>query len=493
MAACLSLLAAASVHAQDEVVDTFDTDAAGWAKWWGGAAQQYLFDDSKDADGSPTSGSLKIVVDYDLGTLGGDNQFSALRDLPNGVIDATRYLRLEFDLWVDPASPNNGADFGYLEFGARHTDYSQSYFGNLRVPVADAGKWIHVERTIPNDIAKLSDVAGVSLKMWSGGGDGFTGTATMWVDNIRFIAPVVELPPPTVDIAPAAAGLHLFTNTAGAYDRQNVRTLSQDVSWVGVATPENPVSYEFTVAEAPLAEGLQTHIFLAAGADIPNWMSAPDWNQESVVFLDLWNDGTGGGSLTFRYKVSEPNGNTQLYGAGSLGSVGSAVMAGTWTLTWTSDRDCTVTTPEGGVGTFALPEGTETAFGGPMKAYFGVQANNPANVNRLVRLSRIRITGIPSPVDDDFAMGLIDPGTWEVVASNATGLFAVGPDVHWWLKWSVPAPGWVPQHRLDLGGGFWTDFTSTSAITINGMRWFPVNEVEAALEPEQGFFRLVKW
>ena len=104
MASCLLAVTTAR-GADDLILNTFATadEAAQWSRWWGAAAQTYEFDATRDASDDPASGSLKVTVQFDLATHGGDNQFAALRQF--NAVDGTKYTNLVMDLYWDPASP----------------------------------------------------------------------------------------------------------------------------------------------------------------------------------------------------------------------------------------------------------------------------------------------------------------------------------------------------------------------------------------------------
>src|ERR1044072_7909783 len=118
----------------DVTIDTFDvaTSASQWGKWWGSAIQEYEWDGGVDAGGNLASGSLKIPATFNLAAYGGDNQFASLRSF--SPIDASKYESLVMDILWDPSSPVRPfSDFGYLEPGFRHLDYSQNWLPGLTV------------------------------------------------------------------------------------------------------------------------------------------------------------------------------------------------------------------------------------------------------------------------------------------------------------------------------------------------------------------------
>ena len=98
----LCLVAAAGLRAADDfLINAFDseTEASQWARWWGSALQTYEWDASVDADGNASSGSLKVTVQFNLATYGGDNQFAALRNFTS--LDGSQYTNLVMDILWD--------------------------------------------------------------------------------------------------------------------------------------------------------------------------------------------------------------------------------------------------------------------------------------------------------------------------------------------------------------------------------------------------------
>ncbi len=502
-------------HAQDAIIDTFDSadEVAAWSRWWGAASQTYEFDPSVDANNNVASGSLKATIGFDLAANAGDNQFALIGGFPgSATLDGTKFTNLVFDLKWDPSSPpRSTGDFGVLEFGFRKADFSQLWL----IPTSPItlttnmvnGGWLHVVAPIDPTAAGLDQITGVVLKMWSGDPvSGQTGTATFWLDNVKLIANTNQsVVSPSLSIEPAEPGLRLFASAAGSqYQRQNIRTVSPEYSWVSAS---QPVTYSFTIGDYPNTNhtGFQTQIFLVPGDAVPNFESSPDYNEPNVVFLDLQNNDSGGAFATFRFKTNSPSGNSMLYNSnptngavGSLAGIGSAQVKGTWKLTFQNDTNVTLTTPGGSSTNFALPAAAAALFSGPLYAYFGVQPNQSANINQSAVLTRIQISGVATPIDESFA-GVqsdpskpldLDPLVWERVAENAPGIILVPPGSPYWINWSVPATGYQLQVSPTLTSGSWSDAGVTPTQIGNQIR----SLVTSTNLPtgRSAFFRLVK-
>jgi hypothetical protein len=509
IACSLALGAAAAAQAQtpDYTVNNFDadTEAASWIRWWGGANQIYEFDPSVDANASASSGSLKATVEFDRVAAGGDNQFALVGSFPENVtIDGSQYENLVFDLRWDPNSPKrSGGDFGFLEIGFRKSDFSQLWLDPLVVPATAADGWMRVTLPISASAAGVDQITGIVFKMWSGDpATGFIGNTVFWIDNVHLEGREdTTVPEPTMSIRKAEPGLSIIASSSGQYDRQNIQTVAPTQSFVGATSP---VSYSFTIAEYPGIEnaGFQTHLFLVPGAEGLT-DGTPDWNQPNVIFLDLQNNGAGGGSATFRYKTNSPGGNTMIYNGnpdngsvGTLASLGSDTMIGTWTLTFTNDTSVTITTPSGTSTNFAFPAESAALFADPMYVYLGVQPNQLANRGQGVRFTNFRTTGTANPIDENFA-GVVpeenpeaapdlDATVWRRAASDAAGIFVTPTDATYIVEWTVPAIGFKLQRAESLTNPEWADVAATprqvgdrvrAAITATG---------------NQGYYRLVK-
>jgi hypothetical protein len=486
--------------------NTFESaeDISGWVKWWGGTTPTFQFDGNKDADGNGDSGALMITVPYSK-DLGGDNQFSiwgSFSGTPNswGVpLNGTLYTNLEMDIYWDPSSPQApngtyGGDFRY-GFAVGAPNYSQISFDNhTTLTTNDAGRWIHL--SAPIDLTTITptitNIVGIWLKMWSGGEpNGLQGNAVFWVDNIRLNARATNAPadpPPSMAIEKATPGLRLYASAPGAqYQRQGIRTVTPSYSWVGAG---DPVTYSITITDHPKTSGFQTHIFLIPGNAIATTDNSPDYGQPNAVFLDIGGNATSGWA-TFRYKTNEPNGNTFLYNTGSIASVGSSTVIGTWNLTFNPSGDISLTSPSGGSTNFTMPTAAVALFNGPLYAYFGIQPNNPANYGLGATLGRVQIGGgVATPIDDDFSSGLLNPA-FEVVAQHPGGVIPVASDALLWLTWSLPDLGYSAE-VTDTVTGPWGQL-SVPAVQMFARKRALVRWVDAPGNVTGNyFFRLVK-
>ena len=485
-----------ALGAENIVIKFNDASESTFTRWWGNAIQTYEHDAAVDADTDSSSGSQKIVVGFDLAAFGGENQIAARRDFAS-VIDARDYTNLTFDVRFDPASPTRtGGDYGWLEFGLGPSDWSQIWLSGVAVPVS-AGLWYRVSVPLDRTAPKMDSIARFVVKMWSGGADGFTGTTTLWVDNITLNAnqDVAPPAPPIVSIEKAKPGLRIFASQPGQqYARQNIYTRnSTGYSWVGAA---EPVTYSVTLANYPDAShsGFQTHIFLVAGSNLPTWENSPDWNEPNVIFLDISGGADGSAYASFRYKTNQPNGNGMIYGTGALGGVWSPKPNGTWSLTFSGNTAITLTSPSGATTSLELPAEAAAMFADPLHVYVGAQPNQAGNIGQSVNVTRFQITGVASPIDDTFSSGALDSAVWQISAGDPAGVLTVPTGYSYWLNWSLPDDGFTFEYITgEVVDGIWQSAPGLSTpVQLGSRRW---SLIPSALEPFPGegfFYRMVK-
>ncbi len=515
--------------ADDILIDDF-TDpaaAASTVRWWGNAVQTYEHDATQDADGNAASGALKVTIEFDLAAYGGENQFSARRELAAGVVDGSQYATLEFDLKYDAGSVAAGTSgtYGTMEVGIAHSDWSQAYFGNVRTTVGENG-WRHISLPVNKLDPKLNDLRDFHFKLWSGGAaNGMTGKQTFWIDNVKLIAlPSTEPPPPppAVSVVPAKPGLNLIASGGGQYSRQGIRTTNPEHSWVDVA---GPVTYSMTITDYPALPNFTSYFYLVPAQFLGTGVTGPDWSEPKCILGAINNNADGSASMRIAYKNHVANSNgyetatenhnyyvnetfDDLYdgvtgpGAagtgkgGTLGFANSSTVLGTWSITFTNNTGLTITPPAGDPLTVSLPnEATARLFANPMYAYFGVVPGQEVNKGQAAVVSRVQVEGTANPVDEDFSAPPFDISILEKAADNAPGVVQVVPTENpYWLVWSLPAVGYLPQQSPTLGVTpefLWQDLSSAEIINANTRRLRLLNVFELS-DPDTNFFRLAK-
>jgi len=489
----LTLSTGSALAQNTNPTNTFDTAAsvASFAHWWG-ITPVITWDETLDAGNDPFSGSARLEVGF---TEEGDEQFMTHFTIANRwqwdngyVLDATTYTNLSFDLKVDPSSAVtvSGANYGNLQVGLTTSTSWDNRINppNYTIPLT-ATEWTHVDIPIDPAWPYLNEVVGFYVYMWSG--DSHTNTLTFNLDNVMLTRPSepVVIPAPTVALVPAAPGLNLIASTDVQYQRQNIRTMDTNLGWVDST---EPVTYELTIKDAPGAAtpNFQAHLFLVPA--VPN-DDAPsiDWNVPNLVWFHLENLADGGGQATFRYKTNLPGGNNMLFntdplathpsgepmGVGTLGTLPSPDILGTWKLTFSSDTDATLTAPDNATLDVSIPPAAAALFTREMRLYCGIQANNATQYGKgyvFERVSVSRPAGIL--VEDDFDGDVLDPAKWEVRAGGgANAVFVVPPSAAWWGQWTLPAVGFSPQLSDNLApGSAWKAPQSQAQIQILSTR-----------------------
>jgi hypothetical protein len=504
----------ALAQSEDLVVNAFNdaAEAGQWTRWWGSAPQTYEYDSSVDAEGQSNSGALKITIGYDLAQYGGDNQFAAQGQIGE-TVDATHYASLSMDVRFDPGSPTRPTlgDFGYLEYGLIPSDYSQVWLGGVAVASTNSG-WTHIVAPIDPGTAKIDQTVGVVLKMWAGdtGNNQLTGNTVLWVDNVKLVAATNALPPPTMAIQPVVPGLRLTaSDPAQQYQRQNVRTLASDAagmatyySWV---TAGAPVTYSVTVKSFPDAahSGFQLQVLLVSESAMPYGPNdnAVDWNATNAVFVQIANNADGTATGRFMYKTNQPSGNSMFWNTDSTnGAVGTLAMIsdpsplGTWSVTFNNNTDITLTTPSGSSTNCSMPSAAAALFADQdyaLDAYIGIQPNTTDNIGQSAILSRIQISGAPTPLDDTFSGASLDTDLWQIVAQDPTGILQVPPNSVYYLSWAAPATGFSLQVAPTLGKGSWMDSGLTNIFQVGTHKvvLIPSSGLPSA---NTGYFRLIK-
>ncbi|HTL55945.1 MAG TPA: hypothetical protein VL361_09715 [Candidatus Limnocylindrales bacterium] len=164
------------VHAQDQLVDTFDTEAtvSAWTPTWGTTPVL-----SFSTNGSP-GGALRVEADYFTGA-GTWEQAVILKTLTTAV-KASDYETVSIDVKADPSSlPTTGNQYGYFEvkYGSAGTS-----FGGVNITSTN---WTRLKWPVP---AGTPDISQILIQIGSGD---FTGKVIWELDNLSFNAPRVAI------------------------------------------------------------------------------------------------------------------------------------------------------------------------------------------------------------------------------------------------------------------------------------------------------------
>jgi hypothetical protein len=490
---------------------------ASWIYWYGlGFGNTAITNDpSMDAQNQTnTSGSLYVSLPF---TNSGDQAvFFGTFDNAYGydgtvLVPLTLVTQIAFDIHVAPGTKTNSSGtFGNITMALLEPGWNGSDFGlfsSIPIPASATNGWVHmVDTNIGADLLKAevtyAQAAGIGFNYNSYGGYP-TNPVTFWIDNasvtLATVAPPPP-PPPTVSLSPAVAGLNLFAGQGSSlYNRENIETVNNNYSWVNAS---GPVSYSFTITNYPIKSGdaFQTQIFLVPN---PGTESDPDWNEPNLIFLDMESTANGA-SATFRYKTNEPNGNTMVYGVGSLATVNSSNVQGTWTLTFNQNTNVTITTPSGTSTNFSIPDSTgatSALFQSGVVAYFGVQAGNAGAANDHIVASSFSVSGLGSGnftdnfVSDALTNGNLNLNIWETNASFSTGVQFIGGGSPYWVSWTQPAIGYSLVESPVLGkhqGANWLPVSTDPSFTagVNYTQLISTNDLPRG--KTNAFFALVQ-
>jgi len=554
--ACANLASAQAQILITNVINNFATGTqgsqpTGCGFWYGSGTAGW--DGTEFTAGS--SGSLYIQTIFSTNSdtpcteyvcLPGDNLWWS----GNGTFTPSSYQTLQFDIKWDTNSvltipqfnnpstvPANllqsWAPYGYLSGSIQGLEVDFAYQGNgsttflidTNIPTAASNGWVHISIPINPALPNIDPSVGIMFKKWLnqnwGMMDGSTATANFWVDNVILVGTAAPPPPPKLSPpVKAVQGLNVFSSTEGNsfYDRQEAELMQNTgLSWVGQATPANPVTYSFDIVGYPNSYNCEAYLFLSpnpAGND-----GAPDWNETNCAVFYLQGN-TSSAKAYFQYKVNEPGGNT-MYGGGApytnapgswdgvttpwleSGSLAafttSSGIYGTWTLQFTSDTNGTIIAPNGSSTNFVIPpynvgrfmEQTTPGF----NVYLGMQANAADGMNQAVVYGNFAVSNTASPYNENFLAdtSLDTVNTWRTsVASGPKGVLIVPAGSASWVDWTLPANGFNLQAAPVLNSPLaWTTPSIGPIIPLYGLDAQLVASSEIPAGPA-AFFQLIK-
>ena len=417
---------------------------------------------------------------------------------------------ISFKIHVQPGTPTDAnGNFGVIEVGLKSVAYNADtayYTNQLTIPGKATNGWVTLAETNSQQFQNAAEnsgdtyAQGVELYYTQYNGNNYpTNLVVFWIDDLvvnSSAAPPPPPPAPSVSIFPAVQGLNLFTGTGGAtalYNRESLETVQPNYSWIGAT---GPVSYSFTITNYPVNPGdaVQTQIFLIPN---PGTETAPDYTEPNLVFLDMEST-TNGAQWNFRYKTNEPNGNSFVYGVGTLASIGTNTAIGTWTVTFNNNTNVTMTIPGGASTNFSIPDptgATSALFASGVELYFGDQAGNAGAVNDHIVASDFNVTGLgANDFDDNFVTdaGVLNTGIWEVNAAFPSCVDLVGPGNPYWVQWTVPAANYTLDTTPVLSDdSIWTAVTNNVAF-ISGTNYTQLVSTNDLQAGSAAFFAVIQ-
>lgn len=467
-----------------------------WTQLWGPAFVSVTFDTANPPPTGDTAGSIYMQNNWS-GSDADTYLVAAPANWFGGVaFNAADYATIEMDIKYDTNStitPIGSANMG-IGFDAW---YSFQSVTNISFSGAD-GKWHHLSIRIDPSMAGVSTVYSVGFYVWNPAST--IGTMNYWVANVELIARVVPNPPPTTSLSKAMPGLQQFADATPSWDRDGVRTFTNGaplVSWVG---RPKPVVYSFTMTAFPTNAGFNVDLCLTPGDPATQTYADPDWSMPNALLLAIQANGNGSENVSFGYKTNQPIGNSMLSGAGALTNFtysGSAL--GTWSLTFTSDTDATITAPDGSTYSGSIPAANAALFADPACFDLFSAPGVDASVGQSVTFASLSLTGVGTPINQDFTTGSLNPllvlqsqeynSPWNTNPPNQ--FLLPTSNGTYWNHWTLPDTGFSPIVTSNLTAGVWQDEAYSSILVNGGQRWalvLPTSLPSASV----GFFALVQ-
>ena len=172
-----------------------------------------------------------------------------------------------------------------------------------------------------------------------------------------------------------------------------------------------------------------------------------------------------------------------LLESGNLGGVtnyaASSPAVGTWSITFTSDTNLTLTAPNGNTASYVIPPyniapfAADTDFG----IYLGNMAQTQTGLNQDIVYSRFAVTGVPSPFTDNFLADTKLLPQWDPTTSAAASAINLLPaSAKYAGIWTVAKGPW----SLSIGTNLTTRTNWTIASTYSPIP--EVNQTEQFLD-----------
>jgi len=159
----------------------------------------------------------------------------------------------------------------------------------------------------------------------------------------------------------------------------------------------------------------------------------------------------------------------------------NSVLAGTWTLTFLSDTNGTLTAPGASPVPFSIglsDSDVMSLFGNPLEARFGIQNfGNTANGGVPHDWARISVSGtVGIQINEDFTKegtNQLDATIWDLGHNDGVGVVNLVPtNAPYWIKWTLPDSGFGL-----IGGASLLDHTNwntpvgLASISQGGKKW----------------------
>ncbi len=318
------------------------------------------------------------------------------------------------------------------------------------------------------------------------------------------------LAPPAMSVKAATPGLRLFAeNTAATYNQEGFGVVDASQGWVGVATPSTPVSYSINFKDFNTVPGYTLYAQF-----VPNAPSINPYIVYAGADALVWNitASASGFTTAVNWKTNAPTGN-EINNAVSVTTT-STTGVGTWTLSFTSDTNGTVTAPDGTKGSFTLDPSMAARFANPVTLVFGEAPNSVGGYGQYIDFNEIAISNVVDGTEiDDFTQDTTLNPMWSAAFSLDPGSVIQVPagSASYWVNWTVPDEGFASglETKASLIGGnnawFSPNYYGNGVATITGptlmgtaLKWAlipsaclpTVDGTQGGMPSTQGFFRL---
>ena len=411
-------------------------------------------------------------------------------------LDFSQYSALSFDIYVNINTSSNSA----IPISLYDWYGAQVQIGSVPIPATNG--WQHYSFPIGYNFSFNDPAApppnGTVWGFYNWYQTNPPGCEDFYIDNVQLVGapapPTPKLTPPVKTIP----GLNVFASTMAdsVWDEQELMLLANTgLSWVGRASAAKPVSYSFTINGYPTNTppwDAEAFLFLVPNSPEEN---SPDWIQPDAVTINVYGSNTnGGGQMNFLYKVNDPNdgsmdwgngpytnapgscaGATNCLESGDLCSVQSVTLLGTWTVTFTSDTNGTLTAPDGTTNSFIFPPYNVGYFADQTNSfdvYLGFEANNTNAINQAVVYSSFAVTNVPSECSDNFLTDTsLNTNLWtSSYSAGPEGVFIVPSNAPLMLAWTSPANGFSLAESPILGpNAVWNNVSTYLPIPMYGL------------------------
>jgi hypothetical protein len=278
-------------------------------------------------------------------------------------------------------------------------------------------------------------------------------------DNVRILVATNPPPPPqpTMNVVAAKPGLRIFAqDSTFTYNQEGFGTVDSGQTWLYGDPFPAPVSYSITFADFDTVNNYTLYAQF-----VPNSGNSGNpyivFQTPHALTWSITHQNTGF-TTSVDWKTNAPNaGNISNALAMTTHSTNGR---GTWTLTFTSDTEGSVTAPDGTNKSFSLPPEVSALFAssgaGAMTILFGTAPNNTAGFGQYIDIKSILITNVPGINEsDDFTKdSVLNTALWNPGFSyNAGSVILVSTNSAYWVNWTVPDLGFGLETKASLNGG----------------------------------------